>query len=173
VTRERDFSSRPRGRRLSGPQTALLVAGLAALALAAWSAGDAWGEHRAAAARLLGTQAETGALRSRIEGLRAVTGPDDAVAAQAMLTADAAPPRVLARVAERLPGDVRLEAASLEYGAHVELQLRVAARNPASFDLFVDQLQRSPSFTQVLPGEEDRRGGMTATVRARWAGGAR
>ena len=170
MTRERDFSSRPRARRFSRPQSALLVAGLVALAAAAWAAGDRWGEHRAAAVRLARTRAQTEELRSRIQGLRAGTGPDDAVAAQALLTAEAAPPRVLARLAELMPGDVRLEAASLDYGEHVELELRVAARTPASFDLFVDHLQRSPSFAQVLPGEEDRRGGMTATVRARWAG---
>jgi Tfp pilus assembly protein PilN len=88
-----------------------------------------------------------------------------------LLTADAAPPRVLERLAELLPGDVRLETVTLDYGEHVDLQLRVAARNPASFDMFVERLQRSRWFTQVLPGEEVRKGGMTATVRGRWTGG--
>jgi hypothetical protein len=171
VSHERDFSSRPRARRLSRPQVAVLLAGVAALAAAAWAAGDAWSQYRAATARLDGTRAETEALRSRVRELRGRGGPDAVLAAQAMLTADAAPPRVVARLADLLPGDVRLETLSLDYGEHVEMQMRVAARDPAAFDLFLDRLQRARSLTQVLPGEEDRRRGMTATVRGRWAGG--
>ncbi|HVR72049.1 MAG TPA: hypothetical protein VMT87_14490 [Vicinamibacteria bacterium] len=173
MTRERDFSSRPRARRLSRGQSALVVAGLGALAFAAWATVDAWTAQAAAAARLTQTRRETEALLSRVRDLRGRGGPDGALAARAMLTADAAPPRVLARLAEMLPGDVRLDAVSLDYGEHVELELRVAARSPASFDLFVDRLQRSPSFTRVLTGEEDRRGGMSTTVRGRFRAGGR
>ena len=89
-------------------------------------------------------------------------GPGHVMAAQALLTADAAPPRVVAALAELLPGDVRLDGISLRYADQVEVELRVAARTPSSFDLFLDRLQRSPSFAGVLPGEEDRRGQMRA-----------
>ncbi len=47
-------------------------------------------------------------------------------------------------------------------------QMRVAARHPGSFDAFLDRLQRSPAFAEALPGDEDRRGEMRATIRARY-----
>jgi Tfp pilus assembly protein PilN len=169
VSPPRDFSTRPSARRLSRAARALLFGGIAAFLLAAWATGDAWGEHRAASARLAQAHAETEAVRARIRELQNRRGgPEQAMAVQAVLTSDASPPRVLAELAELLPGDVRLEAVSLAYGEQVELDLRVAARHPASFDLLLESLQRSPSFSQVLPGDEDRRGDMRATVRARY-----
>ena len=164
----RDFSTRPSARRLSRAARALLFSGIAAFLLAAWATGNAWGEHRAASARLAQARAETEAVRARIRELQNRRGPEQAMAVQAVLTSDASPPRVLAELAELLPGDVRLEAVSLAYGEQVELDLRVAARHPASFDLLLESLQRSPSFSQVLPGDEDRRGDMRATIRARY-----
>ena len=167
----RDFSTHPRRRGLTRAEAAVLAAGVAACGLAAWSAGDAWSEHRAAAARLTAARAETEAVRSRLRDLQVGGGSADALAAQAVLSGEAPPERVIAAVAELLPGDVRLESVSLAYGRQLVLELRVAARRPASFDLFLDNLQRSPSFTDVLPGEEDRTGEMRALIRGRYAPG--
>jgi Tfp pilus assembly protein PilN len=173
MTPARDFSTRPRARRFTRAQSALLLGGIAAFLLAAWSAGDAWGEHRAAAAHLAQARQDADAVRSRIRELQSRRGPEQATAVQAVLTIDASPPRVLAELAELLPGDVRLEALSLGYGEQVELELRVVAKNPASFDLFLDRLQGSASFLDVLPGDEDRRGDMRTTIRARYQAGGR
>lgn len=165
---ERDFSTRRRTRGFSTPQRALFLAGIAALALAAWAAADAWGECRAAEARLRLAGQEAEAALSRARTLKERRGPGHALAAQALLTADASPPRVVAALAELLPGDVRLDGISLTYAADVKIDLRVAARTPSSFDLFLDRLQRSPSFAGVLPGEEDRRGQMRTTIHGRY-----
>jgi hypothetical protein len=170
MTAARDFSTRPRARRLTRPETALLLAGLVAGALAAWSAADAWAQHRAAAAPLAQARADSERVRARIRDLQGRGGPGDALAEQAALSADAPPGRVVAAVAELLPGDVRLESVSLAYGAQLQVELRVAARRPASFDVFLDRLQRSPAFADVLPGDEDRTGDMRAVVRARYSG---
>jgi hypothetical protein len=69
-----------------------------------------------------------------------------------------------------LPADARLEAVELAYGDHIDLQMRVAARRPQAFDEFIDRLQRSALFSDVLPGDEDRQNEMRATVRARYRG---
>jgi hypothetical protein len=173
MNRPRDFSSRPRARGLSRPHGALLAAGVVGLALAAWATADAWREHRAAAARLGQTVRDTEAVRARARALQGRTAAEDALAAQAILGADAAPARVVARVAELLPGDVRLEGLSLDYGESLEVELRVSARSAASFDVFLDRLQRSPSFTRVLTGDEDRRAGMRTVVRGVYRTGGR
>jgi Tfp pilus assembly protein PilN len=171
MTPARDFSTRPRGGRLTRAQGTLLACGAAAFLLAAWYAGDAWGEHREAAARLAQSQQEAEAVRARIRELEGLRGPEQAAAVQAVLTLDASPPRVLAALAELMPGDVRLESVSLGYGEKVDVEMRVLARNPASFDLFLERLQGSGSFTEVLPGDEDRRGDMRAVIRARYRAG--
>jgi Tfp pilus assembly protein PilN len=164
----RDFSTRPRPGRFSRGERALVLGGTAALLLAAWTALDAWGELREARARLAQARTEAEAVRRRVLDLQGRAGPEHIMAMQAVLTADAAPPRVLAELAELLPPDVRLEAVSFSYGEQVEVELRVAARHPGSFDAFLDRLQRSPAFAEALPGDEDRRGDMRATIRARY-----
>ena len=169
----RDFSTRPRGRRFSRWQTALFLAGTGALAVAAWTAAAGWREHGEAAARLAAVREEAAAARARARALQAGRGPEQTMAVQALLTVDAAPPRVVAAVAELLPGDVRLDGLSLRYGEEVDVDLRVAARTAAAFDVFLDRLQRSPSFAGVLPGDEDRRGQVRTTIRGRYRAGGR
>jgi hypothetical protein len=173
VSPARDFSSRPRGTAFSLSQQALMVAGVGALAVAAWAAADARAGHRDAVGSLARVRGETEAARARIRELEGRRGPEQALALRALLSAEAPPPRVVAALAELLPGDVRLDSVALTYGEQVEIDLRVVARTPAAFDLFLESLQRSPSFTRVLPGDEDRRAQMRATVRGRYRGGAR
>ena len=161
----RDFSTRPRARALTGAERAVVLAGVAALAVASWSAADAWTEHRGAAARLAQAREEVEAARARIRQLQ---GAGDAVASQAALSAEAPPERVVAEIAALLPDDVRLESLTLSYGRELPVELRVAARDPAAFDLFLDRLQRSRAFADVLPGDEVRTGDMNAVIRARY-----
>jgi hypothetical protein len=172
VSAPRDFSTRRRARALSRAQAAVLLLGCGALAAASAAALRAWREHGDAAARLAAVRQEAEAARARRRELQARRGPGQAMAVQALLTVDAAPPRVVAALADALPGDVRLDAISLRYGEQVDIDLRVAARTPAAFDRFLDRLQRSPTFTAVLPGDEDRRGQMRTTIRGRYRPGA-
>ena len=58
----------------------------------------------------------------------------------------------------------------LVYGGRLLLEMRVSARAAASYDLFLDRLARSPSFGEVLPGDENRQGEVHALVRAVWRG---
>ena len=63
-----------------------------------------------------------------------------------------------------MPGDVRLEAVSLSYGEPLGLQIDVSARAATSYDLFLDRLQRSPLFADVLSGEENRDGELRTSI---------
>jgi hypothetical protein len=168
----RDFSTRPRRRGLTRGESAWLLAGLAACAVAGWSTADAWAEHRDAVARLGQASAEADGLRDRLQGLRRAGG-GDALAAQAALSAEAPPERVIGAVAALLPEDVRLESASLAYRQDLQVELQVAARRPAAFDELLERLQRAPSFADVLPGDEDRTGEMRAVIRGRYVPEAR
>src|SRR5207245_1204049 len=90
--------------------------------------------------------------------------PGQAIAYQAFVTAEAPPPRVLADLVALMPGDVRLDAVSMTYGEPLGLRVEVVARTPSSYDLFLDRLQRSPLFTDVLSGEENRDGELRTSI---------
>ncbi len=70
-----------------------------------------------------------------------------------------------------LPADVRLESLTLNYGARLELDLRVVARGAAAYDLFLKRCQESPLFRDVVPGAENRDGEVATTVRAAYRAG--
>ena len=104
----------------------------------------------------------------------AATAPTRLLSARALLTAEAPPPRVLADLEALLPGDVRLMALTLDYGERLDAgHAGSAARQPASYDLFLQRLQQSPLFADVRPGEETRDGGVRAQVQAAYRGGRR
>ena len=65
-----------------------------------------------------------------------------------------------------LPGDVRLVTLTLDYGERLNLVMQLSARHAASYDQFLQQLQQSPLFADVRPGEEVRDGGVRAQVQA-------
>jgi Tfp pilus assembly protein PilN len=161
---ERDFSSRPRRTATRPLDLALLAGGALALLYSGYAAGDAWSGLRRAEARVDEAVAESEATQARVRELEARRGTAQTAAYQALFTAEAPPPRVLARLAELMPGDVRLEAVSLSYANPLALQIDVSARNASSYDLFLDRLQRSPHFADVLPGEENRDGELRTSI---------
>lgn len=162
----RDFSTQPR-RRGPGPlELGLLALGGAALLFSAWSAVSARREGARVRASLDQARAEAQALQARAQGKDGLP----VLAAQALLTADAPPSRIVSELANLMPGDVRLESLRLVYGARVEVEMRVAAREAASYDAFLDRLARSQAFADVLPGDENREGEVRAMVRAVWRG---
>lgn len=169
----RDFSSRARRRTRWGTGDRLLVtASAVVLVLSGWSALAAWGDHRHVAARVEATRQELAAARARPQAAPSRSGPQEALLRRAVLTAEAPPGGVLGALAELLPPDVRLEAVSLKYGERLELDLRVAARSPGAYDLFLSRLEESPFFERVEPGDENREGEVRTTVHATFRGGA-
>jgi Tfp pilus assembly protein PilN len=164
VSEERDFSSRPRRRRARPGDLALLAAGTTAFLLSTYATANAWNGLQRARARVAETRRESEAAQSRVRELDARREPTEAIAYQALLTAEAPPPRVLADLVTLMPGDVRLEGVSMTYGDPLSLRVDVVARTASSYDLFLDRLQRSPLFANVLPGEENRDGELRTSV---------
>ena len=160
----RDFSSRPRHRAARPVDLALLAAGTAAFVLSAYATTNAWNGRQRARARVEETHRESDAALARVRELDARREPAQAIAYQALLTAEAPPPRVLADLVALMPGDVRLDAVSMSYGEPLGLRVDVVARTASSYDLFLDRLQRSPLFADVLPGEENRDGELRTSI---------
>jgi hypothetical protein len=166
----RDFSTRPRRRSPPPLDLALLAVAAAALAVSVYATVDAAGTERRASARAQETRREADDARARVRELEARREPAQGLASQVLLTAEAPPPRVLADLVALMPGDVRLDGVTFTYGDPLALQVDVAARNASSYDLFLDRLQRSPLFADVLPGEENRDGELRTSVRMTYRG---
>ena len=166
-----DFSTRGRKDPSRGGEWAFVGAAGVALALSIASAAGAWSDLQRIEDDLARTRTETETLSGAARDREVRKGPDAALSARALWTADSPPPRILADLETLLPGDVRLITLGLDYGERVELSLEVAARHAASYDLFLERLQQSPLFTDVRPGEEVRDGGVRAQVRAAYRGG--
>ena len=164
MSEQRDFSSRPRRRPARPLDLALLSGGVLALLYSGYVGGDAWSGLRRGEARVEEALGESAATQARVRELEASRGTAQTAAYQALLTAEAPPPRVLASLAELMPGDVRLEAVSFSYANPLALQIDVSARNASSYDLFLDRLQRSPRFADVLSGEENRDGELRTSI---------
>lgn len=164
-----DFSTR-RGPRPPQPaETALLAAAGLLLLAAAYAASDAWAERGRA------RQAEAQE-RHELDLVTARAGPQGGRGAEAWqaplaLSIQAPPQRVLAELAELLPPDVRLEAATLSYGARLHLEARVAARRIESYDLFLKRLGESARFEGILPGAEARQGAVQASLQMTYRAG--
>lgn len=161
---ERDFSTRPRRRAARPLDLALLAVGAAALLLSAYATVNAWNGRQRARARVEETRNELQAAQSRVRELEAQREPAQAVAYQALLTVEAPPPSVLADLVALMPGDVRLDAVNLSYGEPLGVRVDVVARNAPAYDLFLDRLQRSPRFADVLPGDENRDGELRTSI---------
>ena len=161
-----DFSTHPRR---SGPavwELGLVILGLAALGLAVQAAWSAQAALAAARARVDALRREAEIDRARVQALEASPGVGERFAFQALLTAEAEPPRVVSDLAAILPPDVRLDSLSLTYGERLDLELQVAARGASAYDLFLQRLTESPGIRNVVPGAESREGEVHATVRA-------
>jgi hypothetical protein len=159
-----DFSSRRRQGETNVSDVILLAIGFVFLVLSCYGASDAWAERNHAQAALEQARRESDLLGSRERALRPERSEGDQSAAQAALTADAPPPRVLGDLTALLPPSVRLTSVSLGYGARLELDLRVSARDAAGYDLFLKRLGESKRFTAIAPGPENRVGEVTASL---------
>jgi len=166
----RDFSSRPRPQGMTRGEVAVIGAAGLILAWSLYTAGRAWAEHRQVRASVEQARREAEAVRARTQAYESQRDPNQLLATQALLTAEAPPPRVVGELSLLLPADVRLESLNLTYGRRLELEMGVSARAASSYDLFLDRLEQSPLFTDVLPGDENRDGELRARVRATYRG---
>jgi hypothetical protein len=166
----RDFSTRPRRRPPDALDAGLLaVAGLALIA-ATYATASAWTDLRRAREHVESARREASAEAGRLQALESRRGADS-LAGAAVLTLDAPPPRVLAELAALLPPDVRLDSVSLSYGEDLALDVQVAARVSSAYDVFLQRLEDSPRFRDVLPGDESRDAGVRASIRATYRPG--
>jgi hypothetical protein len=152
-------SSRPRG------ELGLVVLSLALALACSVAAYRARGEAVEARARVAEARRELEAQQAR---LRAATPSPGTSAA-----AGAPPRRVVSAIAGVLPGDARLARLAIDYDGPVSTEMLVDSQRASAWDRLLERIERSPDFTDVEPGPEERDAGMRTTLRARWAGGAR
>jgi hypothetical protein len=164
---DRDFSTRPRPRRIAARDLGLLAVALLAVALASHAVFRARTVLADARARTEEVRREIEADRDRVRALESRRGPGS-LALQALMTSEAPPPRVVADLAALLPDDVRLEGLALSYADGLGLELQVSARRARAYDLFLDRLAQSPRIAALAPGAESRDGEVRASVRARY-----
>ncbi len=160
-----DFSSRGPRRQIAALDVALVAAAVALLAAAGSSALRARSslERTRRAADDVRREADALAAKAQaLQGRRDAAG--QSLLSQILLSNAAPPPRVLARIADALPEDVRLEAIALTYHRDLELELKVVARTPQAYDAFLKRLAEAPEFAGVVPGPETREGEVHATV---------
>ena len=82
----------------------------------------------------------------------------------------AAPPRLLSDLAALMPADVKLDSLALTYGDAIGMSMQVSARSGGAYEAFLQRLESSPRFEEVVPGEETRDGGVTASIQMRYRG---
>jgi Tfp pilus assembly protein PilN len=151
----------------------LVGIGALTLILASYATGTSWAEFKRARQHVVDVRKETEAGQARLKTLEARSAPTAALATQALLSADAAPPRLIADLAALLPPDVKLDSLALTYGDGIAVQMQVSAKGGAAYDIFLQRLEASPLFEDVIPGEEVRDGGLSASVQVRYRGVAR
>ena len=127
-TAVRDFSSRPRRRPPQPVDVGLLGIGVFTLILASYATGTSWAEFKRARQHVADVRRETEAGQARLRTLEARSAPTAALANQALLSSDAAPPRLLSDLAALLPPDVKLDSLALAYGDGIGMQMQVSAK---------------------------------------------
>ena len=173
MSADRDFSTRRRRRGPSASDRALLAVGFVVLVLASYATGTAWAELARARQQAANMRKETQAAQARLKSLEARSAPTAALAQQALLSADVPPPRVLSDLAALMPADVKLDAVALGYGDAITVRLEVSARSAGAYETFLQRLESSPLFEDVIPGDEARDGGVSASIQIRHRGVAR
>ncbi len=169
----RDFSSRPRRRPPPPVELGLIGIGLLTLVLAGYATGTSWADFKRARQHVDDVRRDTQAAQARLRTMEARSAPTAALATQALLSADAAPPRLLSELGALLPPDVKLDSLALAYGEGIGMTMLVSAKSGGAYETFLSRLESSPLFEEVIPGEEVRDGGVTASIQMRYRGGPR
>jgi Tfp pilus assembly protein PilN len=169
----RDFSSRPRRRPPQPVDLGLIGVGLLTLIFAGYATGTSWADFKRARQHVADVQRDTQAAQARLKTMEARSAPTAALATQALLSADAPPPRLLSDLAALMPADVKLDSLALTYGDGIGMTMQVSAKSAGAYEAFLQRLEGSPLFDDVVPGEEARDGGVTASIQMRYRGGSR
>ena len=169
----RDFSSRPRRRPPQPVDLGLIGIGVLTLIFAGYATGTSWADFKRARQHVADVRRDTQAAQARLKTMEARSAPTAALATQALLSTDAAPPRVLAELAALMPPDLKLDSLSLSYGEGIGMSMHVSAKNAGAYEAFLQRLEASALFEEVVPGEEARDGGVAASIEMRYRGGAR
>ena len=169
----RDFSSRPRRRPPQPVDLGLIGIGVLTLIFAGYATGTSWADFKRARQHVADVHRDTQAAQARLKTMEARSAPTAALATQALLSTDAAPPRVLAELAALMPPDLKLDSLSLSYGEGIGMSMHVSAKNAGAYEAFLQRLEASALFEEVVPGEEARDGGVAASIEMRYRGGAR
>jgi Tfp pilus assembly protein PilN len=151
----------------------LIAVGLLTLIFAGYATGTSWAEFKRARQHVADVRRDTQAAETRLKTMEARSAPTAALATQALLSTDAAPPRVLSDLAALMPADVKLESLALTYGDGIGMIMQVSAKSGGAYEAFLQRLEGSPLFEEVIPGEETRDGGVTASIQVRYRGGSR
>jgi hypothetical protein len=72
-----------------------------------------------------------------------------------------------------MPPDLKLDSLSLSYGEGIGMSMHVSAKNTGAYEAFLQRLESSPLFEEVVPGEETRDGGVSASIEMRYRGASR
>jgi len=169
----RDFSSRPRRRPPQPVDLGLIGIGLLTLIFAGYATGTSWADFKRARQHVADVRRDTEAAQARLKTMEARSAPTAALATQALLSTDAAPPRVLAELAALMPPDVKLDSLALSYGEGIGLSMHVSAKGTGAYEAFLQRLEASALFEEVVPGEEARDGGVSASIEMRYRGASR
>lgn len=173
MTAVRDFSSRPRRRRPQPVDVGLLGVGLLTLVFASYATGTSWAEFKRAREHVTEVRRDTQAAQAQLKTLEQRAAPTAALGTLALLSTEAPPPRVLAELSALMPPDVKLESIALTYGDGIALQMQVSAKAGGAYEAFLQRLEGSPLFDDVVPGEETRDGGVSASIQLRYRGASR
>jgi len=166
MTAAPDFRTGVRSPRSSLASGFALGVAVTALLLAAGDAVRAARARDEARARALLARGELAPLRARLREREAASIRDATLRHRAELTAEAAPPRVIADLAELLPPDARVGRLDLHYDDRLELDFRVEARTPAAYDRLLEAFAASGRVEAVVPGPETREGEVQASLKA-------
>ena len=169
----RDFSSRPRRRPPQPVDLGLIGIGLLTLIFAGYATGTSWADFKRARQHVADVRRDTEAAQARLKTMEARSAPTAALATQALLSTDAAPPHVLAELAALMPPDVKLDSLALTYGDGIGMSMHVSAKGAGAYEAFLQRLEASPLFEEVVPGEESRDGGVSASIEMRYRGASR
>ena len=169
----RDFSSRPRRRPPQPFDLGLIGIGVLTLIFAGYATGTSWADFKRARQHVADVRRDTETAQARLKTMEARSAPTAALATQALLSTDAAPPRVLAELAALMPPDLKLDSLSLSYGEGIGMSMHVSAKNAGAYEAFLQRLEASPLFEEVVPGEEARDGGVSASIEMRYRGASR
>jgi len=169
----RDFSSRPRRRPPQPVDLGLIGIGVLTLIFAGYATGTSWADFKRARQHVADVRRDTEAAQARLKTMEARSAPTAALATQALLSTDAAPPRVLADLAALMPPDLKLDSLTLSYGEGIAMSMHVSAKSAGAYEAFLQRLEASPLFEEVVPGEETRDGGVSASIEMRYRGASR